>query len=183
MKVSHNVLILGEHKTCSPRMMIGKLALLFTVALLLIEPALAGSKQLTVAFVDYSADGVGRASFKALRASGYQDKCWQNFVEIDGIETAYIDKVPSGVLAAPLKQAAGGNRQAIRAVSQALSDAELFGVYIFMPDAAGKTATIYGVDYHQDKLSRSKPIVLTGKKLIDKQVLSKRLCEASKVMD
>ena len=181
------IFILSDHKICSLKMVVG---LISAVVLLSSAPVLAGSKWLSVAFVDYSANGVGKASFKALRASEYQDKCWQNFVEIEGIETAYIDKVPSALdQAARNPRLFGGARsqaeqqRGAEAIRQQVEAASLFGVYIFVPDANGKTATIYGIGYQQDKLSRSKPVALPGNGLIDKKVLSKRLCEASKVMD
>lgn len=84
------------------------------LALLLCAPMLAsaGSKTFSVAFFDYS-NGIGKTSFKALRASGYEHQCWQeSFVEIEGIDTAYIEKPPANLQRDLLLRAVRGDAAA-----------------------------------------------------------------------
>src|SRR5574343_688180 len=106
-----------------------------------------GSKQLRVAFFDYTAGG-GKLSFKQLRSSGYQHPCWETgFVEIEGIETAYIDKPPSVLDKALLLQAVKGDAAAAEQFRQALKKADLNGAYAFVPDSSGRFGVLHGIGY------------------------------------
>ena len=151
---------------------------------LLAGSAVAGSKPLTVAFFDFTG-GVGKASFKALRTSGIEHPCWQGFVEITGIETAYIENPPKGLDPQELRRAVLGDAAAAERFRLALSNAKLDGAYAFMSDPSGRFGVVHGIGYQTISVTSSASMALPeGKKqLLDAKVLSKHLCEASKAMD
>jgi hypothetical protein len=146
--------------------------------------AIAGSKPLSVAFFDFST-GVGKASFKALRSSGFEHPCWsESFVEITGIQTAYIEKVPPFLQRNLLLGAVRGDAKAAEQFRQQLEQMDLNGAYAFVPDPSGHYGVIYGIGYQSIAVTSSASIAIPdGGKLISNNVLSKRLCEASKSMD
>ena len=161
------------------------LARLLTTLLLctLCLDAGAGYKTLIVAFFDYSDAGVGKASFKALRASSYEHDCWQRFVEIQGIDTAYVDQLPKSLDKALLLEAVHGSRPATERFSKALQAEGLNGAYAFVQDATGRYATILGINYQDGAVSSSASFRTPASGPIPKAVLSKALCEASRAMD
>jgi hypothetical protein len=157
---------------------------LFT--LLLCGPMLAnaGSKTLSVAFFDFS-NGIGKASFKSLRASGYEHQCWhESFVEVEGIDTAYIEKPPASLQSELLLRAVRGDAVAAEQFRQQVKKEKLDGAYAFVPDPSGKYATIYGIGYQGIAVTSSASVRLPedGKPIVN-STLSKRLCEAGKAMD
>ncbi|WP_426168858.1 hypothetical protein [Pseudoduganella sp. R-34] len=156
------------------------------LALLLCAPMLAsaGSKTLSVAFFDYS-NGIGKTSFKALRASGYEHQCWQeSFGEIEGIDTAYIEKPPANLQRDLLLRAVRGDAAAAEQFRLQLNNARLSGAYAFVPDPSGSFATIYGLGYQSIAVTSSASVRLPEDgKPIANTTFSKRLCEASKAMD
>lgn len=154
--------------------------------LLLSVPMLAsaGYKTLSVAFFDYST-GIGKTSFKALRASGYEHPCWhESFVEIQGINTAYIEKPPASLQSELLLRAVRGDAVAAEQFRQQVKKEKLDGAYAFVPDPSGKYATIYGIGYQGIAVTSSASVRLPedGKPIVN-STLSKRLCEAGKAMD
>ncbi|MGW8390575.1 hypothetical protein [Pseudoduganella sp. HUAS MS19] len=155
-------------------------------ALVLCSPmfASAGSKTLTVAFFDYS-NGIGKKSFKALRASGYEHQCWrESFVEINGIDTAYIERPPASLQGDLLLRAVRGDAAAAEQFRQQLSNARLNGAYAFVPDPSGEYATIYGLGYQTIAVTSSASVSIPEDgKPIANSTFSKRLCEAGKAMD
>jgi hypothetical protein len=155
-------------------------------ALLLSGPlaANAGYKTLTVAFFDYS-NGIGKTSFKALRASGYEHQCWhESFVEIQGIDTAYIEKPPASLQSDLLLRAVRGDAAAAEQFRLQLNKAKLDGAYAFVPDPSGRYATVYGLGYRTVAVTSSASVEIPeGGKLIANSTFSKRLCEAGKAMD
>ncbi|SFG83803.1 hypothetical protein SAMN05518865_1203 [Duganella sp. CF458] len=156
------------------------------LSLLLCSPMLAsaGSKTLSVAFFDYS-NGVGKTSFKALRASGYEHQCWhESFVEIEGIDTAYIEKPPASLQSDLLLRAVRGDASAAEQFRQQLEKTRLDGAYAFVPDPSGKYATIYGLGYQTISVTSSASVRLpVDGNPIANNTFSKRLCEAGKAMD
>jgi hypothetical protein len=145
--------------------------------------AFSGSKPLTVAFFDFS-NGVGKASFKALRASGFEHPCWhESFVEITGIETAYIEKLPKAVNPDDFKQALLGDAVAAERFRQSLAAAGLNGAYAFTLDVSGGFGVIHGMGYQSIGIASSASMPIDGKKPVQQSTFSKRLCEASKSMD
>ncbi|WP_426341396.1 hypothetical protein ACN9MZ_06465 [Pseudoduganella sp. S-14] len=156
------------------------------VALLWCAPMLAsaGSKTLSVAFFDYS-NGIGKTSFKALRASGYEHQCWhESFVEIEGIDTAYIEKPPANLQRDLLLRAVRGDATAAEQFRQQLNNARLNGTYAFVPDPSGRYATVYGLGYQSIAVTSSASVrVPEDGKPIANSTFSKRLCEAGKAMD
>ncbi|WP_431476842.1 hypothetical protein [Massilia eburnea] len=155
-------------------------------ALLLCAPILAsaGSKTLSVAFFDYSS-GIGKSSFKALRASGYEHQCWhESFVEIEGIDTAYIEKPPASLQSDLLLRAVRGDAGAAEQFRQQLEKTRLNGAYAFVPDPSGKYATVYGLGYQTISVTSSASVrIPEDGKPIANNTFSKRLCEAGKAMD
>jgi hypothetical protein len=141
----------------------------------------SGSKTLAVAFFDYS-DGLGSSSFKSLRASGYEDPCWDNnFGEITGIGTAYINNIPPALTPEALTAAIKNKPNARKNFSESLNQANLNGAYAFVVN--GKTAYVFGISNQTDKISRSQPIPIKDTKILSAKVMSKALCQASAVMD
>ncbi len=141
----------------------------------------SGSKTLAVAFFDYS-DGLGSSSFKSLRASGYVDPCWDNnFVEITGLGTVYINNIPPSLTPETLTAAIKNKPHARKNFSESLSQANLNGAYAFV--VSGKTAYVYGISNQSEKISRSKPIPIKDTKILSGKMMSKALCQASVVMD
>ena len=144
----------------------------------------AGHRTLSVAFFDYS-NGIGKTSFKALRASGYEHQCWhESFVEVQGIDTAYIEKPPASLQSDLLLRAVRGDAAAAEQFRLQLSKAKLDGAYAFVPDPSGKYATIYGVGYQAISVTSSAYVrVPEDGQPIANSTFSKRLCEAGKAMD
>ena len=172
-----------QHKKCSLKMVFarfGCFALLFAALLSQASPVLADNgRLLNVAFVDASADGIGKASFKALRTSGYENACWRQFSSIKGIGVAHIDDVPANV--SHEVNASFTNKSFKSAgIRRALAEAQLDGVYIFISNDG--TGYLRGVTARTAATHSPKPIPLSGQ-LIDQDLLSQRLCAASRAMD
>ncbi len=160
---------------------------LVITAMLALAPvfSLAGDKPLIVAFFDFTKNEVGKTSFKQLRTSGYEHPCWsESFVEISGIQTAYIEKLPQTLDRGLLLKAVRGDAQAAEQFRLSLGKAKLNGAYAFVPDPSGSFASVYGIGYQSIAVTSSASVRLpeTGN-TIDAKTLSKRLCEASKSMD
>ncbi|MFC7421756.1 hypothetical protein ACFQNF_18005 [Iodobacter arcticus] len=145
--------------------------------------ALSGDNPLTVAFFDFSS-GVGKASFKSLRASGIEHPCWhESFVEISGIETAYIEKLPKSLDPNDFRQALLGNAVAAERLRKSISAAGLNGAYAFTVEVSGKFGVIHGMGTQNIGIASSASTSITEGKLIQNSTFSKRLCEASKSME
>jgi hypothetical protein len=145
--------------------------------------AAAGSKNLTVAFFDYSDNGLGKASFKSVRTNHFEHACWQKFVEIEGIETAYIENPPKSLGRELLLNAIHGSPSAAEQFAGALKAEGLFGAYAFVLDATGKYATIYGINYQDGAISASASFRKPANGTVSNATFSKALCEASASMD
>ena len=144
----------------------------------------AGSKRLAVAFFDYSKTDLGKTSFKAMRVAKYNHDCWDRFVEIEGIETAYIENPPKSLDRNLLLQAIRGSASAASDFALALKAEHLNGAYAFVLDPTGTYATIYGLAYQSDgAITNSASIRKPDSGNFDFATFSKALCEASKSMD
>lgn len=143
----------------------------------------AGLKPLNVAFFDYSKAEIGTKSFKALRDKNYEHACWRKFVEIDGIESVQFEKFSKKLDKAKLLEAVRGSAPAATSFADALREDGFNGAYAFVPDATGNYLTVYGISYQSGAISAGASIRKPASGLIDKDVLSKALCEASRSMD
>jgi hypothetical protein len=161
---------------------IKRILLVLLLSLATVE-ASAGSKRLVVAFFDYTDDGIGKASFKSLRSSGMEHPCWEHFVEIEGIESAYIENPPKSLDRAVLQAAIRGARPAARQFASALSAEHFDGAYAFVLDPSGMYITIFGIHYQEGAVTTSASFQRPERGVVDPSVLSKALCEASKSMD
>lgn len=160
------------------------LSLLFAVLLSFLSiEASAGSKRLVVAFFDYTPGGIGRASFKSLRSSHFEHACWQHFVEIDGIEKAYIENLPRFLDRELLLSAIYGKASAAQQFAKSLEAEGLDGAYAFVSDASGKYVTIHGIGYQGGGVTSSASLRMPPSGLVPNSALSKALCEASSSMD
>jgi hypothetical protein len=156
---------------------------IFLFLFLMAVNAHAGSKLLSVAFFDYSSAGLGKSSFKSLRASRYEHACWQKFGEIEGIETAYIENPPKSLDRELLLAAVHGSAVAAKQFSKLLGAEKLDGAYAFIPDATGAYVTVYGLNYQNGAISSSASFRMPTHGLVEKMALSRALCEASLSMD
>lgn len=143
----------------------------------------AGLKPLNVAFFDYSKGEIGTKSFKAMRDKNFEHPCWRKFVEIDGIESVQFDKFPKALERAKLIEAVHGSAASANEFARALSTEGFNGAYAFVPDATGNYLTVYGISYQNGAISAGASIRKPASGLIDKEVLSKALCEASRALD
>ena len=155
----------------------------FATLLLTSLTASAGSKPLVVAFFDFSKAELGTKSFKALREKNFEHACWRKFVEIDGIESVQFDKFPKSLDKTKLLDAVRGSPNSATEFAKALSAEGFNGAYAFVLDASGTYATIYGISYQSGAISAGASIRKPASGLIDKDVLSKAMCEASRALD
>ena len=157
----------------------------FVVAMLFLTPfsSHAGLKPLNVAFFDYSKGEVGTKSFKALRDKNYEHPCWRKFVEINGIESVQFEKFPKKLDKDKLLNAVHGAASAATSFADALRDEGYNGAYAFVPDSTGNYLTVYGISYQSGAISAGASIRKPASGLIDKEILSKALCEASRALD
>lgn len=164
-----------------------KISRAIAFAILALAPILsqAGYKPLAVAFFDFTKGSSGKLAFKKLRVSGYEHPCWsESFVEISGIQTVYIEKIPQSLNRELLLKAVRGDAMAAEQFRLSLEKADLNGAYAFAPDPSGFFAVIHSIGYQRVAVtsSVSVPLPEAGKN-IDTKLFSKRLCEASKAMD
>ncbi|MBC3882016.1 hypothetical protein H8K35_09995 [Undibacterium sp. LX40W] len=143
----------------------------------------AGSKPLVVAFFDFSKTELGTKSFKAMRDKNFEHPCWRKFVEIDGIESVQFDKFPKALDRTKLIEAVHGSAASATEFAKALSAEGFNGAYAFVMDASGTYATIYGISYQSGAISAGASVRKPASGLIDKDLLSKALCEASRALD
>lgn len=157
----------------------------FVVAVLLLTPfsSDAGLKPLNVAFFDYSKGELGTKSFQAMRNKNYEHACWRKFVEIDGIESVQFEKTVNKLDKTKLLEAVHGVTSAATGFADALRNEGFNGAYAFIPDATGNYFTVYGISYQSGAISAGASIRKTTNGLIDKEILSKALCEASRALD
>lgn len=158
-------------------------SLLFILFALATFNASGGSKRLVVAFFDYTEEGFGRLSFKSLRAAQFEHPCWQRFVEIQGIEKAFIERSPKSLDPAVLLDAVHGSSSAAKRFARLLKSEGMDGAYAFLLDSTGAYATVHGIHYHEGAITASAAFRTPKSGLIDPTVLSKAICEASKSMD
>lgn len=145
--------------------------------------AQAGLKPLNVAFFDYSKGEIGIKSFKALRDKNYEHACWRKFVEIDGIESVQFEKFSKKLDKAKLLEAVHGVVPAATNFADALREEGFNGAYAFVPDPTGSYLTVYGISYQSGAISSAASIKRPSSGFIDKDLLSKALCEASRALD
>lgn len=146
--------------------------------------ATAGYTNLVVAFFDYTASGVGKASFKSVRTNHYEHACWGKFVEIQGIEKAYIENPPKALNRELLLAAIHGSAEAAEQFAGTLKSENLLGAYAFIADPSGRFATLYGITYQDGAISTSASLPMPTKgTIIANAPFSKALCEASASMD
>ena len=157
--------------------------LVFMSGLVMTASSHAGLKPLNVAFFDYSKAEIGIKSFKALRDKNYEHACWRKFVEIDGIESVQFEKFSKKLDKAKLLEAVHGVASAATNFADALREEGYNGAYAFVPDASGTYLTIYGISYQTGAISTAASIKKPASGLIDKEILSKALCEASRALD
>jgi hypothetical protein len=155
-----------------------RIALLALLAALALD-AHAGMRTLTVAFFDYTDHGVGKASFKALRASGYTHSCWDNLGEVHGIDTAYIENPPKSLDRNLLLAATRGSLPAAKAFAAALIAGGMDNAYAFVPDPTGTYVTLYGIDGHSGAVAAAASFYKPEKGVVDRALLSKAFCQAT----
>ena len=143
----------------------------------------AGSKHLVVALVDYSDDEMGKKSFKALRASGHEDACWERFVEIQGIRTAYIENVPKSISRERLLDALHGSLPAAKELAGVARSEGLDGILAYVPDASGRYATVHGLSNSSASITASASLLKPARGLIAPAAFSKALCDAMRSVD
>lgn len=160
-----------------------KALFLVTCLCVFAAPCEAGLKPLNVAFFDYSKNEIGAKSFKALREKSFEHACWRKFAEIDGIESVQFEKFTTKLEKNKLLDAVHGSMPAATEFAKVLNTEGYNGAYAFVPDASGTYFTIYGISYQTGAISTAASIKKPASGLIDKEILSKALCEASRALD
>ena len=142
----------------------------------------AGSTSLeNVVFIDYSKDKTGALSYKNARVKNQDtvNPCW-TYIDI---QTVYISNIPKQIDQKEVLSAVNGNKTALKNLRKTLSS-QYDQIYAFVPTSKGNAAHIYGISlYNKQKIYKSKLIPIQNKQLISPKILSRRLCEATDLVE